>query len=291
MTGFARSEGQCNGFGWAWELRSVNGRGLEVRCRLPAGFEGLEAAVRERAAAKMRRGNLLAALTLAAGGAQVCIRINETVLEQILAILPHIQERIQGAPQPDAASILSLRGVIESLDDAVQGEPRTRLEEAILADLGHALDTLVAVRRGEGERLAPVLAGHLARLADLNASAAGLAAVQPQAILARLREQIEALLDGNAALNEDRLNQEAAILAAKADLREELDRIGSHTSAAQALLAKSTPVGRQFDFICQELNREASTLCAKSADVELTRVGIDMKTTIDQLREQVQNIE
>lgn len=291
MTGFARGEATAEGCTWTWEVRSVNARGLEMRCRLPAGFEGLEPLVRQRVGAAIRRGNLLITLTLSFAVGSTNVRVNEAVLARILDLLPDIERRLSGAAPASASEVLGLRGVIETDDGLPCGDARSRLDAELMTHFGSVVRQLAAVRLAEGMRLLPVLEGQTERIAQLQGDAATLAATQPAAILARLKEQLQALTASVPALNEDRLAQEAAMLAVKADPREELDRLHAHALAARALLAADGPVGRQLDFLCQELNREANTLCAKSADVTLTRIGIDLKTVIDQLREQVQNIE
>jgi uncharacterized protein (TIGR00255 family) len=291
MTGFARGEGAAEGCSWTWEVRSVNARGLEVRCRLPGGFEGLEPAVRQCIGRHLRRGSVFASLSLTYAAGKLAVRLNEDVLARILAIIPKITRHLPGAPPPSADALLGLRGVIDLEDGTPTGEARERLDRALQEALDRLLPALVAGRRAEGARLAPVLLGHVGRVSTLADAAGTLAAAQPAAIFQRLRDQIEALLGAQPALPADRLAQEAALLAVKADPREEIDRLKAHAEAAHALLDQDGPIGRQLDFLCQELNREANTLCAKSSDVALTRVGIEIKTTIDQLREQVQNIE
>jgi uncharacterized protein (TIGR00255 family) len=291
MTGFARTEGQSAGCSWTWEVRSVNGKGLEVRSRLPAGFEALEPQVRQRIAGTLKRGNIGANLTVAWIERPAGVRVNTEALHQIVALLPDIQRRLPDCLPPSPDGLLNLRGIIEIVDEQPTEETRAALDEAILDGLDRALGSLAAMRRDEGARMATVLEGHLGRIAGLCHEASGLAAAQPAAIMARLVEQVGALISTIPALPEDRLAQEVALLATKADLREELDRLKAHHEAARALLAGDGPVGRKLEFLCQEFNREANTLCAKSADVQLTRVGIDIKATIDQLREQVQNIE
>lgn len=290
MTGFGRGESALDGCTWTWEVRSVNGRGLEMRCRLPAGFEGLEPLVRQRAGAAIRRGNLLITLTLSLASGST-VRINEALLQGILALLPEIQRRLPEAAPVSASAILGLRGVIETDEGLPSGEARGRLEAKMITHFEDVIAHLLAARRAEGARLLPVLEGQTERIVDLQGAANAVAATQPAAILARLKEQLQALASSVPALSEERLAQEAALIAVKADPREELDRLLAHALATRALLAADGPVGRQLDFLCQELNREANTLCAKSADVELTRIGIEIKTVIDQLREQVQNIE
>ena len=291
MTGFARAEGQQDACSWSWELKSVNTRGLDVRCRMPQGFETLEQPVRQRTAAALKRGNISAVLSLAWSGAQQGVRINADVLEQVLALVSQIQNRLGDCRPPSADGLLSLRGVIDVLDPMPTGEARAALESTLLTGLDGALAALSEVRRAEGARLDAVLREQLQRLAVLGRRARELASAQPAAIFARLSEQMAALLGQSPALTPERLAQEAALLAAKADPREELDRLRAHCEAALALLDGGGPVGRQLDFLCQELNREANTLCAKAGDIELTRVGLDLKATVEQIREQVQNIE
>lgn len=292
MTGFARSEGETLGCAWTWELRSVNGRGLELRCRLPSGFEGVEVAARQRLATAFKRGNITASLNLAAARGAASVRVNEEVLAALLAVAARLRRKCPDWTPPSVDGLLALRGVIE-LEEAVPtaGEARAALEAALLAGLDEAIARLRAARAAEGERLAAVLAGQLDQLAALTEEAGRLAAAQPEAILARLQEQVQALLDAVPALPAERLAQEAALLAVKADPREELDRLTAHVAAARALLAGEGAIGRQLDFLCQELNREANTLCAKAANVDLTRLGLALKVTVDQLREQVQNLE
>ena len=291
MTGFARAEGQQDACSWSWELKSVNARGLDVRCRMPQGFETLEQPVRQRTAAALKRGNISAMLSLAWSGARQGVRINADVLEQVLALAPLIQNRLGDCRPPSVDGLLSLRGVIDVLDPMPTGEARAALESTLLTGLDGALAALSEVRRAEGARLDAVLREQLQRLAVLGRRARELASAQPAAIFARLNDQMAALLGQSPALTPERLAQEAALLAAKADPREELDRLRAHCEAALALLDDGGPVGRQLDFLCQELNREANTLCAKAGDIELTRVGLDLKATVEQIREQVQNIE
>lgn len=291
MTGFARREGHFEGVAWTWEAKSVNARGLDVRCRLPAGLEALEPLARQRVAASMKRGNVSVNLQVTWAGSQQAIRVNEDVLAQLLTLVASVQRRLPGCRPSSAEGLLGLRGVIEVLDPLPTGDARLALEAALLQGLDATLVALVAVRRAEGQRLATVLGDHLSRLAEQAARARDVASLQPTAILARLQQQLSALLADVPALSAERLAQEAALLAAKADPREELDRLHAHHQAAEALLQEKGPVGRQLDFLCQELNREANTLCSKSADIELTRLGLDLKATVEQVREQVQNIE
>lgn len=291
MTGFARAQGQAESCTWTWEARSVNARGLDVRCRLPTGFEDLDGSVRERVGKRFRRGNVTVALSMDFRRGQSGVRVNTAALDEILALVPSIRERMPDAPPPTVEGVLGLRGVIEAAEDDLAEDAREALAAEMMSGLNRALDSLASMRMDEGGRLLAVLTERLDRIAALCAEAESLAATQPEALRARLVEQLAALADATPPVAEDRLAQEVALLAAKADLREELDRLNAHVAAARALLGEDAAVGRKLDFLCQEFNREANTLCSKSADVALTRVGLDLKATIEQLREQVQNIE
>lgn len=291
MTGFARQEGHDDACSWAWEVRSVNGRGLDVRCRLPAGFEALEQPSREKVAKRFRRGNVQLALTVISRRAEGILRVNHEALDQVLALVAEVRRRLPEAQAPTVDGLLALKGVIETVEPEQNAEEQAAREARILVDLDTAIDALAAMRAEEGERLAKVLLDQLDTIAELCGNAEALAATQPAAILERLKTQVAALMDAVPALPADRLVQEAALLAAKADMREELDRLKAHGAAARALIASGEGAGRRLDFLCQEFNREANTLCSKSTDVELTRVGLDLKAVIEQFREQVQNIE
>ncbi len=290
MTGFARSGGEHGAYAWTWELKSVNGRGLDLRCRLPAGHDGLEQRVRAEAGQRFRRGNITINLQLQQSAGEGTVRVNEAVLAQLVAVMQDLETRIVAAP-PRLDGLLALRGVMEIAEPAETEDERAAREGDMLASLDEALDGLVEARRAEGERLASVLAAQLAEIETLVTAAAGAAEAQPAALKARLHEQVRALLDEAPALPEDRLTQEVALLTVKADVREEIDRLGSHLTAARELLAAGGEAGRRLDFLAQEFNREANTLCAKSAGPELTAIGLELKAVIDRLREQTQNIE
>jgi uncharacterized protein (TIGR00255 family) len=290
MTGFARADGSASGWRWAWEVRSVNGKGLDIRLRLPPGMESLEVPARERIAAKMARGSVQAVLTAQQEGGAARIRINEDVLADVIAALERIGKRMNLQP-PTADGILAIRGVVEAADSEPDEATRNALNAAMLASLDAALSDLVAARSREGRAIAAVLAGRLAELEKLVAAAEASPARQPEAIRAKLAEQVAQLLGAAPALDPDRLHQEAALLATRADIREELDRLTAHIAAARDLLAADAPAGRRLDFLAQEFNREVNTLCAKANDRSLTAIGLDMKAVVDQLREQVQNVE
>ncbi|MCC6719063.1 MAG: YicC family protein [Acetobacteraceae bacterium] len=292
MTGFARSEGAGTGpvaWSWAWELRSVNGRGLELRFRLPGGFDALEPVLRELAGRQLKRGNVTANLTIRREEASR-LAPDPAALEQVVALAMALAARIPGAPPPRAEALLALPGVLRAGAEVREEVPAAQIE-AVRAGFAEALDALVTARRGEGTRLAGLLAGMLADITTLCRQAAAEAADQPAAQRARMLDAVRALLAETPALPEDRIAQEVAILAAKSDVREELDRLDAHLHAAHALLAVGTAIGRRFDFLVQEFNREANTLCSKSASVALTSTGLKLKAAIEQLREQVQNVE
>jgi len=288
MTGFARAEAASGDRQWVWELRSVNGRGLDIRCRLPNGYDALDPVVRAAVGARCRRGNVSVTLT-ERRDLRSRLSVNREALDQILALIGELRNNadIAAAP-PRLDGLLALPGVIERADD--EGDPAASLELLTLR-LNEALDGLKAMRLAEGARLVGLAVDHIDEIERLTDTARDVAASQPGAIAERLRQQLEALLAQSPLPGPDRLAQEAALLAAKADVREELDRLAAHVGAVRGLIRAGGAIGRKFDFLCQELNREANTLCSKAADVELTRLGLDLKVAIEQLREQVQNIE
>ena len=287
MTGFARADGQRDGCSWCFEVKSVNGRGLDIRLRFPAGFDALEPMARAEMAKRFKRGslNLTLALNRPAVGGQV--RLNRPLLDQLYALA---REVAGDGPPPRFEALLSVRGVIEVVEESESASFAT-LEAPLVADLRLALDRLATARAEEGARLAGVLAKLLEEIADLVAAAGECAATQPAVLRGRLKAQLASLLEATPPLPEERLAQELALLIARGDIREELDRLRAHINAAGELLAAGDGVGRRLDFLCQEFNREANTLCSKSSDTELTRIGLALKATIEQFREQVQNIE
>lgn len=289
MTGFARAEGVVDGIGWVWELRSVNGRGLDLRFRLPTGWDALEAVCRDEATKSLRRGNVSATLTVTRD-AQSRLTLDTIALEQAMAMAMDLHRRIPGSPVPRAESLLALPGVMrQSSYDAA--EEREAAVNDVRRGFTTALAGLVAARQQEGARLGEVLSALLTEIAELRTDAARLSAEQPAIQKARMMENLQSLLKEATSLPEDRIAQEVALLAARSDVREELDRLKSHIKAAQTLLEEGALVGRRFDFLVQEFNREANTLCSKSASVKLTATGLKLKAAIDQLREQVQNVE
>ena len=290
MTGFARASGAVEGFSWVWEVRSVNGKGLDFRLRMPPGLESLEPDIRKAAARRFRRGNFQANLQLTREADAASMRINADLLGWYAAEA----RRLAATLGPDAAPLdplrlLALRGVVEATDQTSR-----LLEEHgkdLLASLEEALDALAVARAREGARLAEIIEGQIGQIERLTRQARDNPARSADAIRARLKEQVEHLLDADDRLDEQRLYQEAALLATRADIAEELDRLDAHVAAARALLEEDGPVGRKFDFLAQEFNRETNTLCSKSNDAELTRTGLELKVVIDQLREQLANIE
>ena len=285
MTGFARTEGAESGLSWAWELRSVNGRGLDLRLRLPFGFDVLEPGLREEAGRQLKRGNVSASLT-----AKREERARVAVDAELLADLRRLTEEMApGGPPPRPEALLALPGVLKSAS-AEDGVSPAQLA-AVQAGFSAALAGLVAARQAEGARLHALLATHIDEIAALRETAAGQAQDQPERQRARMLESLQALLRDQPGLPQERIAQEVALLATRSDVREELDRLGAHVEAARALLAEGTAIGRKFDFLVQEFVRETNTLCSKSASVPLTATGLRLKAVIEQLREQVQNVE
>ena len=290
MTGFARTEGGNGTADWVWEVRSVNSRGLDVRCRMPPGLDRLEGPTRKAAGARFKRGSIAMSLNMLRTPGEGRLRVNRALLEELLQIQAELGDAVDRAP-PRLEGLLAVRGLIEQVSGESSAEEDETRDRAILDTLDEALAAMAAVRAEEGGRLRKVVQKHLKEIAKLARAAGKNAALQPAALKARLEEQVRALLDAERSLPEERLVQEAAILAAKADIAEELDRLHAHIAAASALLDADEPVGRRLDFLCQELNREANTVCSKSPDLDLTRIGLDLKAAIERLREQIQNIE
>lgn len=291
MTGYARAQGATPQFSWIWEAKSVNGKGLEVRLRLPPGFDSLEIPARERVAKAAKRGNINLSLNVLRQAQAATPAINRALLDSYLALAVELA-REHDLPTPSAEGVMGLRGVIESAEEAQLDEAGLKERDALLlASLDEALLGLGTMRKAEGTRMAQVLTDELAEIERLAQAARETAALRPDAIKTRFKAQIDELLESQPPVPEDRLAQELALLIAKGDVREELDRLGAHVQAARDMLAATDPVGRRLDFLCQEFNRESNTLCSKSSDVDLTRIGLSLKAVIEQFREQVQNIE
>lgn len=291
MTGFARADGAGEGAAWTWELRSVNGRGLDVRLRLPPGFDAIEGPVREAIAKRLTRGNVTASLTLERRNGGGNVRLNEDVLAGILKAADRIAEIIHGA-RPDTAALMAMKGVLEVADGALDdSEQRSAREKSLIASLEEAADALVAARRAEGLRIATVLREQIAQIQALAVEVRNSPSRSPDAIKARLKDLIARVLETGTSFDPDRLHQEAVLAATRADVEEELARLDAHVAAAHDILAETGAVGRKLDFLAQEFNREANTLCSKANAVDVTRLGLNLKSVIDQLREQVQNVE
>jgi uncharacterized protein (TIGR00255 family) len=290
MTGFARADGVSGPYAWAWELKSVNAKGLEVRLRTPPGWDAVEVPLRAKAGEALARGTVHATLSVQRTGVAPVVRVNEPVLAAVLSTMSDIAKRIDTTP-PSMDGILGLKGVIEVLDEDESEEDRRAAEAAAIAGFGKALASLAEMRRREGDALAKVLLARLDEIAALTARAENAPGRKAEAIRARLAEQIAALMETGTRFDPDRLHQEAILIASKADIREELDRLVAHVAQVRRLIEAGGPAGRKLDFLSQELNRESNTLCAKSNDVELTNIGLELKTVVEQFREQVQNLE
>jgi uncharacterized protein (TIGR00255 family) len=290
MTGFARSEGTSGRHRWAWELRSVNGKGLDLRLRLPSGMEKLETELRTLAGEFLARGNIQAGLTLTASENRLEAVVNREALDAVLTLKRELGGIVDDAPL-SFDTLLSVRGLIdfrEAEDDAEALELR---EKDILNGFSAAIAKLKDMREQEGAALFTVLSGQIDRILELTTVVEQDPTRQPEQIAARLASQLSLLADGAAGLDKERLYAEAALLATKADLREEIDRLNAHVAASRELLRKGGPVGRKLDFLAQEFNRESNTICSKSNASAVTAAGIELKVVIDQFREQVQNLE
>jgi len=290
MTGFARGHGVCGSYAWAWEIKSVNGKGLDLRLRIPSGWDAIEVPVRTRAAETLTRGSIQAILTVERSGAQPVVRVNAAVLDAVLTTIRQLALKIEAAP-PSLDGLLALKGVIEISDSEEREEERHSAEAAVISGFTEVIAALGEMRRHEGAALGRVLSTRLGEIATLAKRAEQAPGRRPDAIRARLAEQIATLLAQSERFDPDRLHQEAIMIATKADVREELDRLEAHIAQAQHLIEQGGPIGRRLDFLAQELNREANTLCAKANDVELTNIGLDLKAAVEQFREQVQNVE
>ncbi len=287
MTGFARAAGTTGVHGWAWEIRSVNGRGLDVRVRVPPGLEILAEAARKRLSGAFARGTLHVNLAVTSDAGPPRPRVNETVLAALLAAIEALPA--SGIDRPTFDGLLAVRGVVEHADEAQ--DVLGAVEKPALAGLEAAVEALQEARADEGRALEAIVLGHVETISRLASEAEHHPARRSEAIRARIAAQVEALLGSANGLDPQRLHQEAALIAVRADIREEIDRLHAHVAALRELLAKGGPIGRKLDFLAQEFGREASTLCAKANDPDLSRIGLDLRTVVDQMREQVQNVE
>lgn len=294
MTGYARAQGSDDRRRWVWEARSVNGRNLEIRCRVPQGFDRLENPARVAVANRLKRGNVSLTLTIASEQQAKPLRVNRALLAELAVLVEEVRKGT-GAAAPTADGLLRVRGVIEEEDEGGESEEAlSAFDRALSRTLDEVLTSLAAARSAEGQALSGVIDRHIAEIESLCGRASERAAAQTGSLRARFDSQLAELLERAPPLSEERFAQEVALLVGKADVREELDRLAAHIAQARTLLTEArpdSPVGRKFDFLCQEFNREANTLCSKSADIELTRIGIDLKGAIERMREQVQNVE
>jgi len=290
MTGFARAQGAQGAWRWMVEIKCVNAKGLDLRLRIPPAFDRIEADARARLAKALARGTVYATLSATREGTGIAVRVDEDLLAKVAAAGRAAAERFALAP-PTLDGLLAVRGIVETVDSEDDEAAKAAVAAAMLASLDEAIAGLVTARRAEGAALRKVLDERINAIAALTRAADENPARKPAAVRARLAAAVESLAGAARGLDETRLHQEAILIAAKADIREELDRLVAHVAAAHALLAEGGPVGRRLDFLSQEFSREANTLCAKSNDVTLTAQGLELRAQIEQLREQVQNIE
>ena len=290
MTGYADASGHHEDVDWQWQIRSVNGKGLDIRLRLPHGFDSIEVDIRKQVSARFKRGNLQVSLNIDREKSIGVPTINQAALDAVLLAAEQVGNRIN-TPVKSVENLLSLRGVLEISEPKISDEEQAVQNNAVMAGLSEVLDGLQVSRGREGAALGQILGGNLDRIKALTKQAEENPSRSVEAIQARLAEQVALLLQASNSLDQDRLHQEAAFLATKADIREEIDRLFAHVAAARALLAGEGPVGRKLEFLAQEFNRESNTLCSKSNAREVTAIGLELKVVIDQFREQILNLE
>ena len=290
MTGFARSHGASGPYTFEWELKSVNAKGFDLRMRMPPGWDEVEASAKKRAGELLSRGTIYANLNIKRANAVAAIRINEDVLAAVVRVAGELAGKID-AVAPSIDGLLGIKGVIEVVEPESNEAEDTAAKAAVGIAFEQALADLVAMRRREGVALGAILLQRMDEIERLAKRAEAAPGRKPEAIRARLAEQVAALLESSDRFDADRLAQEALLIATKADIREELDRIASHVAQAREMLGNGGPVGRRLDFLAQEFNREVNTCCSKSNDLELTNTGLEMKNVVEQFREQVQNLE
>ncbi|TNB47395.1 YicC family protein [Martelella lutilitoris] len=290
MTGFARSEGHWQRYRWTWELRSVNGKGLDFRLRLPQGSDHLESEVRKRLSGRLSRGNVQVALSIALAESRLELVVNEAALQAVLDLKARLGDALDDRPLT-MEGLLGMRGIAEFREAEDSDEAIETRDRMILDDLDLALDRLSAMRGDEGEKIVAILSRQIDRIETLTEMIAADPSRAPATIAARLSEEVARLVEAAPALDSERLYAEAVLLATKADIQEEIDRLNAHVAAARALLQQGGPCGRRLDFLAQEFNRETNTICSKSNAVAVTAAGLELKTVIDQFREQIQNLE
>jgi uncharacterized protein (TIGR00255 family) len=291
MTGFAKVDGQHDSCSWSWGLKSVNSKGLDIRFRLPSIFDGLELVLRDRVIKILKRGNVTVTLTIEWFRAAGSFQINQNKLDFVISSLPKIEALVPNLGPTSATDILALHGVIEGFEREITDQQKMDIQKNILDDFDQAIQELQQTRVEEGLRLIKVLTEQLEAISDLTNRAKEKASTQQQTIQDRFQNQMQDLLGVSTKLPDDRIAHEIALLVTKFDICEEIDRLVSHETSAREYLKSDDSVGRKLDFLCQELNRETNTLCSKAADVELTKIGLDLKFFIERFREQIQNIE
>ncbi|WP_249033536.1 YicC/YloC family endoribonuclease [Marivita geojedonensis] len=292
MTGFASGQGEALGLAWSWDLRSVNARGLDIRVRVPDWIDGLEQALRALLTKRLARGSVTVSLRLQSNGAEATQELNEAALDRVLMAMLQIEAEAMARglslTASSAADLITLRGV---MDTAQQAADPAELRKTLLADFEPALDSFIASRQNEGTALAEVLTGQVDQIADLVTQAETVAEARKDEQADRMRAAMARVMDAQDTIDEQRIAQELALIAVKADVTEEIDRLRTHVDAARGLLDADGAVGRKLDFLMQEFNREANTLCSKAQSAPLTAVGLELKSVIEQMREQVQNVE
>ncbi len=291
MTGFARAEGTSGRYRWAWELRSVNGKGLDIRMRLPQGMEGFETEIRRLLGQYLNRGNIQVGLSVSVSENRVEAVLNRDALDAVLRLRDELGTDLVDPAPLRLDALLSIRGLVDFREAQDDEQALSARDADILAGLAQAVRALCDMRMTEGDALCRVLSDHVANIEELALKVEADPSRQPEEIARKLETQLAALLEASPSLDRDRLHAEAALLATKADLREEIDRLKAHVTAARDLLAMGGPIGRKLDFLAQEFNRESNTICSKSNAVAVTAAGIELKVVIDQFREQVQNLE
>lgn len=290
MTGFGRATGEAQQWRWAWEIRSVNGRGLDIRIRVPSSFESLDPVIRKLINASLKRGSVSVSLNATRQSGASRVVINDDVLQGLLSAAKTLQEH-DGVNPPSADGLLALKGVLEQVEDDETEDVQKLVQRELTISFEHALQELLVARQAEGRRLEDILLEKIDQIEVLTNKIKNSKHRTPDAIKARIQEQVNRLLEQSSAFDEVRLHQEAILIATRADVEEELQRLAAHILAARELTQSDGAVGRQFDFLAQEFNREANTLCSKAGSDDISQAGLALKTVIDQVREQVQNIE
>jgi len=290
MTGFGRSGGEAGALSWAWEVRSVNGRGLDLRIRLPSQYDGLDQKVRKAIQAHLKRGSVTVSLNVTRQSGTTEVQINENVLRDVLKAAEVVNAATDAAP-PRVDGLLALKGVLDVVEHTEGEDEVKEIEASMFANFESALEEMVTSRQSEGAHLAEIVLAKISDIEALTHQIESSPSRAPEAIQNRLKEQVTRLMDTNSGLDETRLHQEAVLVATRVDVEEEVKRLSAHVAAAEALIESPDPIGRQLDFLAQEFNREANTICSKAGANDISQAGLALKTAIDQMREQVQNIE